>query len=179
MKEGRFVNHLDPKAVGDLSVRLRKKVEAMTEQCTMGFDPHEVLTIGNKHRQKHDPIWGQVVYQCVMVSEEISDKPVDGHPESMVEEVNEGYNLTEIGGGHILAKGTPVTRKLPWRQEPPNHKILDVLLRRRHLPWRTKDRTPSPLLFELISSSPTELMLLVFLARVFLGAMNATTESEI
>ena len=75
----------------------------------MGFDPCEVLAIGNKHRQKHDPIWGQVVYQCVMVSEEISDKPVDGHPESMVKEVNKDYNLTIIRGGHILAKGTLVT----------------------------------------------------------------------
>ena len=75
----------------------------------MGFDPHEVLTIGNKHRQKHDPIWGQVVYLRIMVSEEISDELVDGHPESTAEEVDEVCNLTRIRGRHILAKGTPVT----------------------------------------------------------------------
>ena len=37
---------------------------------------------------------------------------------------------------------------------------------------------PSPLLFGLISSS-TELMVLVLLARVFLGAITMTTESKI
>ena len=129
MKEGRFVNHLDPKAVGDLSVRLRKNVEATIEQRLVGFDPRRVHTIGNKHRQKHDPIRGQVVYLRVMVSEEISDKPVDGHSESMVKEVDKDYNLTRIRGGDILAKGTPVTQKFSWCQEPPNHKILDILLR--------------------------------------------------
>jgi hypothetical protein len=44
-----------------------------------------------------------------MVLEKISDEPMDGHPESMVKEVDEDYNLTEIRGGHILTKGTPVT----------------------------------------------------------------------
>jgi hypothetical protein len=48
-----------------------------------------------------------------MVSKEISDEPVDGYPKSMVEDVNEDYNINGIRGGHILAKGTPVTRKLP------------------------------------------------------------------
>ena len=48
MKEGRFVSCPDPKVVGDLLVRLRKNVEAIIEQCPVGFDPHEVLTIGNK-----------------------------------------------------------------------------------------------------------------------------------
>jgi hypothetical protein len=35
------------------------------------------------------------------------------------------------------------------------------------------------LLFELISSSLTELMVLIFLARVFLGAMTVIAESRI
>ena len=131
MKEGRFVSCLDPKATGDLSIRLRKNVDATTEQRPVGFNPREVLIIGNKHHQKHDPIRGQVVYLRIMVLEEILDKPVDGNPKSMVEEVNEDYNLARISGGHVLAKGTPVTQKLPWRQEPRNHKILDVLLHRR------------------------------------------------
>jgi len=85
------------------------------------------------------------MYMCVVVSEEISDEPVDGHPESVAKEVDEDYNLARIRGGHILAKGTPVTQKLPWHQETTNHKILDVLLHRlRHLPRRTRDGTPSP-----------------------------------
>jgi len=119
VKEGRFVGHLDPKAIGDLSVRLRKNTEATIEQRLVGFDPRRVHTIGNKHRQKHDPIRGQVVYLRIMVLEEILDKPVDGNPKSMVEEVNEDYNLTEIGGEHILAKGTPVTQKAPLAPETP------------------------------------------------------------
>jgi hypothetical protein len=85
------------------------------------------------------------MYLRVVVSEEISDEPVDEHPESVVKEVNEDYNLAGIRDGHILAKGTPVTQKLPWRQESLNHKILDVLLHHyRHLPQRTGDGTPSP-----------------------------------
>ena len=92
------------------------------------------------------------MYLRVVVSEEISNEPMDGHPKSLAKEVDKDYNLAGIKGGHILAKGTPVTQKFPWRQEPPNHKILDILLRhRRHLPRRTGDGTPSPLLFELIS----------------------------
>ena len=78
----------------------------MIEQRLVGFDPHKVLSIGNKHHQKHNPIRGQVVYLRVMVSDEILDEPVDGHPKSMVKEVNEDYNLARIRGGHILAKGT-------------------------------------------------------------------------
>jgi hypothetical protein len=39
-----------------------------------------------------------------MVSEEILDKPVDGHPKSMAKEVDEDYNLTRIRGGHKLAR---------------------------------------------------------------------------
>ena len=58
VKEGRFVGHLDPKAADNLPVRLRKNIEAMTKQRPVGFDPCEVLAIGNKHRQKHDPIRG-------------------------------------------------------------------------------------------------------------------------
>jgi hypothetical protein len=50
----------------------------------------------------------------IIVSKEILDKPVDGHLESVVKEVDEDYNLTGTRGGHILAKGTPVTQKLPW-----------------------------------------------------------------
>ena len=52
VKEGRFVGHLDPKAIGDLSVRLRKNTEATIEQRLVGFDPRRVHTIGNKHCQK-------------------------------------------------------------------------------------------------------------------------------
>ena len=78
------------------------------------------------------------MYLRVMVSEEISDEPVDGHLESMAKEVNKDYDLTRIRGGHVLAKGTPVTQKFPQRQESPNH-------RHRHLPWRSRDGTPSPL----------------------------------
>jgi hypothetical protein len=48
VKEGRFVGCLDPKDANDLSVKLRKNVKATTKQCLVGFDPHEVLTIGNK-----------------------------------------------------------------------------------------------------------------------------------
>ena len=120
------------------------------------------------------------MYLHVVVSEETLDEPVDGYPESMAEEVDEDYNLARVKGGHILVKGTPVTRKLPWCQEPPNHKILVILLRRRrHLPWRTRDGTPSPLLFEPRSSSLTELMVLVFLALVFLDAITMTARSGI
>ena len=50
MKEGRFVDRLDPKAVDDLSVRFRKDIKAMTKQRSMVFDPHKIFTIGNKHR---------------------------------------------------------------------------------------------------------------------------------
>jgi hypothetical protein len=102
VKEWRFVDCLDPKVAGDLSVRLRKNIEAMIEQCPMGFDPREVSTIRNEHRQKHDPIWGQVMYLCLVVSEETSNELVDGHPESVAKEVDKDYNLTKIRGGHIL-----------------------------------------------------------------------------
>jgi hypothetical protein len=94
----------------------------MTKQCLVGFNPREVFIVGNEHRQKHNPIWGQVVYLLVVLLEEILDEPMDGHPESVAKEVNEDYNLTKIRGGHVLAKGTLVTRKLPWCQESPNHK---------------------------------------------------------
>ena len=50
-----------------------------------------------------------MVYLRVMVSEEISDKLVDGHPKSMVKEVDKDSNLFEIRGRHVLAKATPVT----------------------------------------------------------------------
>jgi hypothetical protein len=50
VKEGRFVKRLDPKATGDLSVRLRKNVEATTKQRLVGFDPHEIFTIGKRRR---------------------------------------------------------------------------------------------------------------------------------
>ena len=79
VKEGRFVGCLDPKAIGNLSIILRKNVNATTEQRPVGFNPHEVLIIGNKHRQKHDPVRGQVVYLRIVVSEEILDKLVYGH----------------------------------------------------------------------------------------------------
>ena len=101
VKEWRFVGRLDPKAVGDLLFKLGKNVEATTEQCLVGFYPRKVLTIGNKHRQKHDPIRGQVVYLHVVVPEEISNEPVDGHPESAAKEVNEDHNLTGVGGGYV------------------------------------------------------------------------------
>ena len=58
MKEGTFIARLDPKATGDLLVRLRKNVEATIEQSLVGFDPREVYTIGNEHRHRHDPIQG-------------------------------------------------------------------------------------------------------------------------
>jgi len=145
VKEGRFVSRFDPKAVGDLPARLRKSVLATTIQCPVGFDSRKVFTIGYEHHQKHDPVHGQVVYLRVMVSKVISDEPVDGHLKSTVKEVDEDYNFARIRGGHVLAKGTPVTQKLPRRQESLNHKILDFLLyRRRHLPRRTRDGTPSP-----------------------------------
>jgi hypothetical protein len=124
VKEGRFVGCLDPKVVGDLSDRLRKNIEATTKQHPVGFDPREIFIIGNKHHQKHDPVQGQVVYLRVMVSEEVLDEPVDRHPESAMKEVDEDYNVIKVGGGHILAKGTPVTRKLPWHQEPPTIRFL-------------------------------------------------------
>jgi hypothetical protein len=114
VKEWKIVGRLDPKAVGDLSVRLRKNVEAMIEQRPVGFDPREVFIIGNEHCQKRDPVRGQVMHLRIIVSKEILDKPVDGHLESVVKEVDEDYNLTGTRGGHILAKGTPVTQKLPW-----------------------------------------------------------------
>ena len=113
VKEGRFVGYLDPKVAGDLSIRLRKNVKAMTKQCPVGFNPHEVFIIGNEHRQKHDPVQGQVVYLHVVVLEEISNEPMDGHPKSLAKEVDKDYNLAGIRGGHILAKGKPVTQKLP------------------------------------------------------------------
>ena len=85
------------------------------------------------------------MYLHVMVLKEISDKPLDGHTESMVKKVEKDYDLAEIKGRDVLAKGTSVTQKFPRRQESPNHKILDVLLHhRRHLPRRTGDGIPSP-----------------------------------
>jgi hypothetical protein len=119
------------------------------------------------------------MYLRVTVSKEILDKPVDGHHESTAKEVDKDYDLTGVGGRDVLAKGTLVDPKLLRHQKSPNHQALDVLLcRRRHLPWRIGDEILSPLLFELISSSPTELMVLVFLARVFLDAI-ATAGSRI
>jgi hypothetical protein len=50
-----------------------------------------------------------VEYLCVVVSEEISEEPVDGYPKSTAEDVDEDYNLAGIRSGHILAKGTLVT----------------------------------------------------------------------
>jgi hypothetical protein len=50
VKEGRFVNRLGPKAAGDLSVRFRKNVKATTKQRPVGFDPHEIFTIGKRRR---------------------------------------------------------------------------------------------------------------------------------
>jgi hypothetical protein len=85
---------------------LRKNVEAVVEQRLVGFDPCEVLTIGDEHRQKHDPIRGQMMYLHVMVSEEVSVEPVDGQPESTSKEVDKDYDLAGIRGGYILAKGT-------------------------------------------------------------------------
>ena len=49
------------------------------------------------------------MYLRVMVLEEISDEPLDGHPESTTKEVDEDNNFVGIRGGHVLAKGTPVT----------------------------------------------------------------------
>jgi hypothetical protein len=120
------------------------------------------------------------MYLRVVVLEEISNKPVDGHPESIVKEVDKDYNLTRIRGGHILAKGTPVTQKLPWCQESPTTRFLmssSVAVNTTHGELGT--RLHPPLLFELISSSFTELMVLFFLVRVFLGTMTATAGSEI
>ena len=74
----------------------------------MGFDACEVLAIGNKHCQKHDPIWGQVMYLHVMVLKEISDELVGGHLESTAKEVDEDYNLARIRGGHVKVPLAPV-----------------------------------------------------------------------
>jgi len=62
VKEQRFVDHLDPKAAGDLLVRLRKNIEVAAKQRPMGFNPRKVLIIGNEHHQKHDPVQGHVMY---------------------------------------------------------------------------------------------------------------------
>ena len=62
MEEWRLVGRLDPKVAGDLSVQLRKNVQAATKQHPVVFDPHEVLAIGNEHHQKHDPVQGHVMY---------------------------------------------------------------------------------------------------------------------
>ena len=131
MEERRLVDRLDPKATGDLSLRLRKNVEATEKQRPVGFDPREVLAIGDKHRQMQDPVRGNVVYLRVMVLEEISNKPVDGHPKSVVKEVNEDYDLARIRGTDVLAKSTPVTQMLLRHQKSTNHKAFDVLLRPR------------------------------------------------
>ena len=109
MEEQRFVGRLDPKAARDLPVQLRKNIEASTEQRPVGFNPRKILTIRDEHRQKHDPVWGQVVYLRVMVLKEILDKLVDGHSESTVKEIDKDYDLTRIRARDILAKGTPVT----------------------------------------------------------------------
>ena len=127
-----------------------------------------------------DPVRGQVVYLRVMVSEEILDEPVHGHPESMTKEVDEDYNLAGIRGGHVLAKGTPVTQKLPWHQEPPTTRFLmssSIAVDTSHGELGTG--LHPPLLFELIYSSPIEIMVLVFLAGVFVGAKTVTTGSGI
>jgi hypothetical protein len=44
------------------------------------------------------------MYLHVVVSKEISDEPVDGHPESTVKEVDEDYNLTRIRAGTSLPR---------------------------------------------------------------------------
>jgi hypothetical protein len=85
---------------------LRKNVEAVVEQRLVGFNPREVLAIGDEHCQKHDPVRGQMMYLHVMVSEEVSVELVDGQPESTSKEVDKDYNLAGIRGGHVLAKGT-------------------------------------------------------------------------
>ena len=115
-----------------------------------------------------------------MVSEEISDEPVDGHPESIVKEVDEDYDLSRIRSRHILAKGTPVTQKFPRCLESPTTRFLmssSIAVNTLH--GELGMGFHPPLLFELISSSPTKLMLLVFLAMVFLGAITATARSGI
>ena len=48
------------------------------------------------------------MYLHVMVSEEISDKPVDWHPESVMKKVDEDYDLARIRCRDVLAQGTLV-----------------------------------------------------------------------
>ena len=116
----------------------------------------------------------------VMVSEEISDEPVDGHPESIVKEVDEDYDLSRIRSRHILAKGTPVTQKFPRCLESPTTRFLmssSIAVDTSHRQLGTG--LHPPLLFELISPSPTKLIVLVFLAKVFLSAINVSARSRI
>ena len=119
------------------------------------------------------------MYMRIMVSEEILDEPVDGHPEFVVKEIDEDYNLAELGGKDVLAKGASVTQKLFRRQKSPTTWLLmssSVTVDTSHGELGMGLRPP--LLFELISSY-TELMVLVFLARVFLGAITVTVGSGI
>ena len=50
VEEQRLASRLDPKATGDLSVRLRKNIKAAAKQHPVGLDPREIIAIGNKHR---------------------------------------------------------------------------------------------------------------------------------
>jgi hypothetical protein len=54
------------------------------------------------------------MYLNVMVSEEILDKLVDGHPESIAKKVDEDYDLIKVRGRDILAKSTLIAQKLFW-----------------------------------------------------------------
>jgi hypothetical protein len=151
----------------------------MTKQLPVGLNPRKILAIRDEHHQKYDPIRGQVMYLSVMVPEEILDELVDGHPESMAKKVNEDYDLIGIRGMDVLAKGTPVTRKLFQCQKSPTTRLLmssSVAINTSHRELGTE--LHPPLLFEHISSS-TELIVLVFLAMVFLGAIIVTTGSGI
>jgi hypothetical protein len=94
------------------------------------------------------------MYLNVMVSEEISDKLVDGHPESTAKKVNEDYDLIGVRGRDIMAKSTLIAQKLFWHQKSPTIRLLmssSITVDTSHRELGTG--LSPPLFFELISSS--------------------------
>ena len=115
------------------------------------------------------------MYLRVMVSEEILNEPVDWNPESVAKEVDEEHNLAKIWPRAHRYPETSFSAR-----NPPTMRLLmssSITVDTSHGELGMGLRPP--LLFELISSSLTELMVLVFLPRVFLGAMTAIAESRI
>ena len=116
-----------------------------------------------------------MVYLRVMVSEEILNEPVDWNPESVAKEVDEEHNLAKI-----WPRAHWYPKSFLGAENPPTTRLLmssSIAVDMSHEELGTG--LHPPLLFELISSSLTELMVLVFLARVFLDTITVTVDNGI